>query len=371
MRIGIDVHAAEREGAGNCTYIRGLVRALLEIDGDNEYILYVTNADHLFYAELTRHRNATLRTLWPAQAIFRIPRLATASYRDRLDVLHVQYVGPPWHHGKLVVTIHDVGFLSVPESFPVLQRWRLRWQVAANARRASAVITGSQYSKGDIQRNYRIPADRIAVIYDAAEPHFVPACDDGVQAAMRQRLGIRCPYVLCVGRVNPRKNLIGVLQAFERVRPTLAEPVQLVIAGPRDYRADTLDEAIRRSPCRDDVVRAGYVPDAELPALFTGARVFVYPSFFEGFGLPPIEAMACGTPVISSAVASLAEVVGDAAMIVDPASVDDIAAALLRLLGDATLRASLTHKGFERAARFSWRTAAQQTLEVYRGVGRS
>jgi glycosyltransferase involved in cell wall biosynthesis len=368
VKIGIDTHAAEGEGSGNRTYIRGLVRALARLPAPADYILYALDPAHPFYAEFRGHPRVRVRRLWPRHALGRIPlALALASWRDRVDVLHVQYVGPPWHHGALVVTVHDLAFLRVPRSFPPLQAWRLRWQVSANARRAARVITDSEYSRQDIAAAYGIAADRIAVVWPGVDDPFPGALPDPAALdALKRDAGIVHRYVLCVGRLNARKNLVGLLRAFERVRARLSEPAQLVIAGPRDYRADELDRAIATSPCRADVVRLGHVGEERLAALFSGATVFAYPSFFEGFGLPPLEAMACGVPVICSGVTSLPEVVGDAAVTVDPSSVDDIAAALLALLNDPGRRATLIRKGRERARRFDWATAAARTLDVYR-----
>jgi glycosyltransferase involved in cell wall biosynthesis len=367
VKIGIDTHAAERDGSGNGTYIRGLVRALARLPDDVEYVLYALDPGHPFYGELAGQPRIRVRRLWPRAALARIPlSLAAASCRDRLDVLHVQYVGPRYHRGALVVTIHDLAFLRVPESFPPLQARRLRWQVPANARRAAGIITVSQYSKRDIRDTYGIADEKITVTSQAIDPKLAPVRDPAVLAAVRRELGIAHRYVLCVGRLNARKNVVGLLHAFERVRPGLAEPVQLVIAGPRDYRTDELDRAIAASPCQKDVVRPGHVSDEKLPALFSGATVFAYPSFFEGFGLPPLEAMACEVPVICSGVTSLPEVVGDAAVTVDPSSIDDIAAALRAVLSDPGLRATLIRKGRQRVAQFDWHTAAQRTADVYR-----
>ena len=367
MKIGIDTHAAETEGSGNCTYIRGLVRALVGLPAEAEYVLYALDPGHPFYAGLGRAPHVTVRRLWPRHPLARIPlSLAAASHRDRLDVLHVQYVGPPWHHGRLVVTIHDLAFLRIPRSFPRGQAWRLRWQVAFNARHAAAVITVSDYSRRDLTSAYGIPESRISVIPAGIDSDLVPVRDPAALAAVTRGLGIAHRYLLMLGRLNARKNVLGVLQAFERIRPGLAEPAQLVIAGPRDYRTDELDRAIAASPCRADVLRVGQVDAGALPALLSGAAAFVYPSFFEGFGFPPLEAMACGAPVICSSVTSLPEVVGDAALTVDPSRVDEIATAMQAVLSDAELRASLVRKGAQRVREFSWRTTAERTLEVYR-----
>ncbi len=367
VRIGIDTHAAERPPSGNGSYVRGLVPALARLDDELRYVLYALDPGHPFYAEFRGHPRVAVRRLWPRAAVARIPlALAAASYRDRLDALHVQYVGPPRHRGARVVTVHDLAFLRIPRSFPALQALRLRWQVGANARRAATVITDSEYSKRDIREAYGIAEHRIAVIPLAPDPTLVPVRDPSAIEALKRELGIAHRYILCIGRLNARKNLIGLLRAFEDVRARMAEPVQLVIAGPRDYRADALDEAIASSPREKDVRRVGAIRQQDLPVLLSGAAALAYPSFFEGFGLPPLEAMACGTPVISSNVTSVVEVVGDVALTVDPSSPDDMAAAMLRVLTDPGLRADLAQRGLQRARRFTWRAAAERTAEVYR-----
>ena len=367
MRVGIDAHAAEGGPSGNGSYIRGLLPALARLDDDVEYVAYALDPGHPFYGDFHAHPRVTVRRLWPRPALVRIPlALAAASRRDRLDALHVQYVGPPCHRGSLVVTIHDLAFLRIPRAFPRLQSLRLRLQVRANARRASVVITDSEHSKRDLVTAYGIDEGRIHVIPLAADPRLTRVRDPATLEAITRKFGITHRYVLSVGRLNARKNLVGLVRAFERVGPGLAEPAQLVIAGPRDFGADALDRAIAASTCASDVLRVGAVSADDLPALLSGATAFAYPSLFEGFGLPPLEAMACGTPVICSNTGSLPEVVGDAALTFDPSAVDDIASALRRVLTDATVRADLAARGSARAARFSWRTTAELTLGAYR-----
>ena len=367
VRIGIDAHAAEGSPSGNGSYVRGFLRALARLPEDVEYVVYALDPGHAFYAEFHAHPRVTVRRLWPRPALLRIPvSLAVVSCRDRLDALHVQYVGPPYHRGPLVVTIHDLAFLRIPRAFPRLQSLRLRWQVRANARRAAAVITGSEHSKRDLVEAYGVAESRVHVIPLAADPMLDPVRDPTAVAAVRRKFGIAHRYVLSVGRLNARKNLIGLLRAFERVAPGLAEPAQLVIAGPRDFRADALDRAIASSTCAKDVLRVGAVSPEDLPVLLSGATAFAYPSLFEGFGLPPLEAMACGVPEICSNTTSLPEVVGDAALTFDPSWTDDIAAALRRVLGDSVLRDGLIARGRARGAQFSWRTTAELTLTVYR-----
>ena len=352
---------------GNGSYVRGLVPALAALDGDGEYVLYALDPGHPFYADFRAHPRVTVRHLWPRPALARIPlSMAAASYRDRLDALHVQYVGPPLRRGALVVTIHDLAFLRIPECFPRRQALRLRFQVRANARRAAVVITDSEHSRRDLRDAYGISESRIRVIPLAPDPALVPVNDPAAIEAVKRTFGVPHRYALSVGRLNARKNLIGLVRAFERVRPGLTEPVQLVIAGPRDFQATALERAIAASAWAKDILLIGTVTQPELRALLSGATAFAYPSLFEGFGLPPLEAMACGAPVICSNTTSLPEVVGDAALTFDPRRTDDMADALRRVLTDGALRADLIARGRARAARFSWRTTAELTREAYR-----
>jgi glycosyltransferase involved in cell wall biosynthesis len=199
------------------------------------------------------------------------------------------------------------------------------------------------------------------------EQRFRPATEEAV-AALRQSMGLTAPFILTLGMMEPRKNWQGLIQAYSQARARHRLPHQLVLAGPRGWLWESIIDERERSPFRNDVVLVGFVPDADLPALYTAADVFAFPSFYEGFGLPPLEAMACGTPVVVSNAASLPEVVGDAALKVPPDDVDALAEALAQLVLDEALRARLRAAALERAATFTWTRAAQQILDVYRQV---
>lgn len=367
MRIGIDAHAAEADGSGNATYIRGIIRALLDAAPPHEIILYVTDRGHPFYRMLPDlGPRVILRELRPRTPFLRIPvMLPLAASRDALDVLHVQYIAPPFHRGRLVATIHDLGFLRVPSTFSRSFVKRSTVLVRRTAGRADRVITGSAFSRDDLIAEYGLDPKKISVIPYGIGPEFFAAAGASEEEAARvlARLGIEKPYILSVGRLNPRKNLPVLARAFDRLKKSTGLPFRLVLAGPADYRTKETLEAV--SGAAPDVRVAGFVPDRDLPILYREAEIFVYPSLFEGGGLPALEAMAAGTPVIASNTSSLPEMVGEAGILVDPESVDDIARALVRLATDPDLRRTLREKGRTRAGTMTWESAARATLRVY------
>lgn len=365
MRIGIDVHAAEQDGSGNCTYIRGLVRGLLAIDPDNAYILYAVDPGHPFYAGLPRRPNVRIVKTGARSAFLRIPLfLAAASFRDRLDVLHVQYIAPPVHRGRLVAAIHDLGFLRVPGTFSKFFVGRSRLLVKRTARQAARIIAGSECSRRDILAEYRLPDKQVIVVPYAVEPAFFLPGNTDEDFARAAAHGIRPPYILCVGRLNPRKNLPALVRAFVRFKSGADRPHQLVIAGKDDFRTGRTMAEIRAAG-EADIHFTGFVPDADLPSLVRAAEFFVYPSLFEGVGLPVMEAMAAGTPVITSAASSMPEIAGGAARLVDPENEADIAAAMAVLADNPALRERMRSDGRRRASAFTLEAAARRTLEIY------
>ena len=263
-----------------------------------------------------------------------------------------------------MLTVHDLIFRRYPAHHKRLNRWYLNATMPLFCRRAGHIIAVSEQSKRDVIEAYGIPPEKITVIYEAADPRFCPQPAETV-AAVRARYGLPERYLLFVGTIEPRKNLGRVLTAFERLH---AEGLTdaLVIVGKRGWLYDDFFARLEGSPAKQAVIFPGFVPDADLPAVYAGAQALAFPSEFEGFGLPVLEAMACGTPVVCSNTSSLPEVTGDAALLVDPLDVDALTEALRRVLSEPSLAADLRARGLAQAARFSWARAAEETLAVYR-----
>ncbi|HMV47903.1 MAG TPA: glycosyltransferase family 1 protein [Blastocatellia bacterium] len=376
MHIGIDAHAIGAQQGGNETYIRGLIRALAEVDGQNRYTIFLAEARAA--AEwrdgfVRRFPNFAVRLLPRPTPLVRVPlalgiELRRCSAGDRIDVLHVQYTAPPFCPAPVVATIHDLAFEHLPETFTRRGSLQLKLTVRRTAQRAARIATVSEYSRQDLLRTYRLAPEKVAVTYNGIEPHFTaqPASQNEAED-IRHRFGIGRDFLLAVGSLQPRKNLVRLIRAYARLRGQNHDfTPQLVIVGRKLWLADEIFAEVRRQGWAEDVILTGYVADEDLPKLYRAATAFVYPSLFEGFGLPPVEAMACGTPVVTSNVSSLPEVAGDAALLIDPADEQALAAALLRIVGDQPLRARLREQGIAQAAKFTWREAAEKTLELYR-----
>ena len=368
MHIAIDAHSVGTGLAGNETYVTNLVEELAALDTFNRYTLYVTKpaAVERFAG---RWPHVSVRRTLPHTPLVRIPLTLSAELRRRpVDLLHVQYTAPPLAPCPVVATVHDLSFEHLPATFKRRSWMQLRLTVRRTARRAAHVITPSEFTRRDICETYRVPAGRTSAIPLAASERFAPAPAGEVGRVRRAyRLGAG-DYLLAVGSIQPRKNLIRLVHAYAdlRVARAGAKLPKLVIAGKRAWLYEgTLRAVAERGLGPEDVIFTGYVPEADLPALYTGALGFVYPSYFEGFGLPPLEAMRCGTPVVVADRTSLPEVVGDAGLAFDPFDTGALAHALARLVADGPLRARLRERGLARAASFSWRETARRTLEVY------
>jgi glycosyltransferase involved in cell wall biosynthesis len=273
------------------------------------------------------------------------------------------HVVPPVHPRATVVTIHDLGYLHEPDAHTDWSRRYLDWSTRWSVRAARHVIAISEATKNDLIERYRVPEERISVVYHGVDERFRPA--DAVEMARaRGKLGLGTDerFILFVGTLQPRKNLVRLIEAFETIADD--EPnLKLVLAGRRGWKTDEIDLAIATSRHRARILLPGHVPDADLPALYSSATVVVLISLFEGFGLPALEAMACGAPVLVSDRGSLPEVAGDAAVIVDPLDVREIVAGLRDLMDPEDRKRRVT-RGRQHASRFTWEQAGRDTLEI-------
>ena len=267
-----------------------------------------------------------------------------------------------------VVTVHDLSILRYPETHPDYRVAVMSKRIGESASRADCVITDSEYVRREVIEAFGLPEDRVVAVSLAAAKNFLPVAEDVLSAGLHEH-GLQAgKYVLAVGTLEPRKNLSTAVQAYARLPDSVRQELPFVIVGMKGWRTEDFDRKVGEMIDAGQIRRLGYVSDEMLPVLYSGARVFVYPSLYEGFGLPPLEAMACGAPVIVSDRSSLPEVVGDAGLQVDALDVDALTAAMLAIIEDDSLCASLRRKGIARAASFSWRRCAEQTAEVYRRV---
>lgn len=371
MRIGFLTYGMSRELTGIGRYTVELTRALQRLYGDTEIILLnpYPDANLPWYKEFATFPIPQLR-LMPAVASLGNVVLHQAALKLKLDILHDPCgVAPfllPTRRYKRVTTVHDAIPFIYPKTQPLLTRWIFHSLIRAASFTADAVLTVSHSAAEDLQRYAGIPAAKLHVTPPGGP--YVAETDAAARRETLNRLRVSRPFFLYVGALHPRKNLSRVLRAFADVQARYVD-AQLVIVGPPSWGASqTLAEVLNESKRGDRVIFTGYVSDEALHHLYAEALCLVFPSLYEGFGLPALEAMAHGTPVIGSNVSSLPEVLGDAGLLVDPARTDLIAEAMTRLLTEPTLHRALCERGRNRAKMFTWENTARKTLEVYRSL---
>jgi glycosyltransferase involved in cell wall biosynthesis len=370
MLVGIDASRTTIQRlTGTEIYALHLTRRLLARSGDHRFRLYFRDEppDDLF----SRNEHIERR-------VIHTPRLWThVGLRGELrrappDVLfipaHVVPLRPP---APTVVTVHDLGYLYFPEAHPLPDRLYLNWSTRYGARHAAGVVADSESTKRDLVERYRIPADKIAVAYPGINPLLKPVRDPAVLAAVRQKYDLPERYILHVGTLQPRKNLSRLVEAFARVRSQVESPPDLVFAGGKGWLYDDLFRQVEQLGMSEHVHFPGHVPpDHNLAAMYSAAQVYAFPSLFEGFGFPVVEAMRCETPVVCSNTSSLPELAGDAALTVPPTNVDALTDALVHVLTDEDLRRGMIERGRAQAARFTWEACADQVWAVLERAAR-
>ena len=365
MRIAIDVRKFHDFGIG--TYIRNLVHQLSRIDQETEYVLICRPQDLPRIRIPGPNFRAVVEPAKP-YSISEQVRIPMTLLREHIDLFHApHYVLPPAIHCRSVVTIHDCIHLMFPQYLPGrLAHGYAKLQLWTAAHRSDHILTVSEASKLDILRRFRIPADKVTVVYNAIDARLAREPADEEVDRVIARYQLRDPFALYVGNIKPHKNLERLIEAFHQLRQESAfEALKLVIIGDEISKYQGLRRAVHVHKLHKHVRFFGFVPLDTLAVLYQLASVFVFPSLYEGFGLPPLEAMYFGTPVVTSNVSSLPEVVGDAAMLVDPYSAESIADGMRRVLTDEHLRAFLRERGMARAREYSWEQSVRQIRDVY------
>lgn len=367
VRIGIDGTPLLGQRSGVGYYTSNLLAALLQSEPEWEYLLYSNRPLNGLEPPLT---NATQvgkyfpRSRW----VWMQTVLPGTIRRSQPDLCHfTNALAPLWQPAPYVITVHDASLFVYGHYHPRARHLTIRLMLPLVARRAASVITVSEHSRQELVRVLGLPEEKINVIYEAAAPHYRPVTDEACLDALRAKYRLPQNFLLFVGTLEPRKNLTRVVRALAQVRAH-GYPHELVLVGPKGWMMDAFEREVQALGLEDAVRYLGYVPLEDLPGIFSLATAFVFPSLYEGFGLPPLEAMACGTPVLTSNRSSLREICGDAAYLVEPESEEAIAAGLCELLGDGNLRRSLRQRGLERVSQFSWQRAARETAAVYRRV---
>lgn len=368
LRIGIDAHALGSNLGGNETYIRCLLLGLRECK-THDYVLYVNRPEALTLAkellplaDVRRISTNPLRRLgWD---------LPLASFRDRLDILHLQYVAPLISGCPVSLIIHDLSYEHHPAWFTYSESLRFRWTIPRSARNSGVIMTVSEFCRQDIIQRLRLSPEKVIVTPNALAPIFRPAHSKNIHE-LRHRLDLPDRYILALGNLQPRKNITLLIKAWRRIRnhPEMRD-THLVIAGKKAWLYDEIVDAIDKNS-GSRMHFTGYLAEKDLPSLYSGALLLVYPSLFEGFGLPPLEAMACGTPVIVGKHSALPEVCGDAAAYVDVTSDLQLGERILEIVGNPEARNSLASAGITRAQSFPLSRLAESTLLGWKNLATS
>jgi glycosyltransferase involved in cell wall biosynthesis len=377
MRIGFEGKVLTAQAGGTGRYAINLLRALLAapsaVASDIEFVIFTgpQTTQELLHGFAGRYREQFLAA--KSSLVRALALIPAALRRERIDVFHgLDHVAIPLvgKRGRYVASIHDVIPLKFPHLFTAKHRFMVRAGLARIAKQADLVIAPSQATREDILTYTPLGKDRVCVIPAGCEPQFAPEVDPERLAQVRSRYALPAHYILALGTLEPRKNLPALLQAFAelRHRRDVDPQVQLVLAGARGWKEGEIFRTCKRLGLEQTVLFPGFIAEHDLPDVYRGATCFAFPSLYEGFGFPVLEAMACGVPVLASNTSSMPEVAGDAALFVDPGDIAAMAEALYRLLYDAALRTELRRKGLIRSRLFTWDSTAQKMLDLYHSL---
>ena len=369
LTIGIDYTSAIHQSAGIGRYVAEMVKALAHLGSAAHYRLFVAEAGRNFTQPLpgpnfswhsTPITERWLTRLWHR---LRLP-LPVEYWTGPVNIFHAPdfFLPPVKSSTKTIVTVHDLSYIREPDTVMPGMADHLNSSVPRSVKRANHVIAVSEATRQDLIELYDTPAEKITTLYHGVTAEFQPSTDETRQAAIRQKYGLEVrPFILSVSTLQPRKNFRRLIQAFAHLDSTYG----LVIVGGRGWQYETIFQEVKKQGLIDRVIFPGFVEDADLPWLYNMADLFVYPSLYEGFGLPILEAMACGTPVVASNQSSLPEVVGQAGLLVNPRDVEALATAMQRMLVDRVLRGQLVEAGFKQAKKFTWSDMAGKLLALY------
>lgn len=353
-KIGIDIQTTLGQKTGFGFYVSNLTKALKKVDKKNKYVFLKPETEKDF--------SAPQRFWWDQNVL---PKLATEA---KVDLLHQPaFSAPIRFSGKIVITVHDVIAVLFGQDIPFYSRqYFARW-MPFTYRFADKIICVSEHTKKDLIQQIKINEEKMVVIPEAAGDQFKPVADKKKIDKILDKYYISGRFILHMGTLNPRKNLEFLIKVFNRVHKLMPD-VKLVIAGKKGWHYENLFDTVRHLGLEKFVIFTGYIDDDEAPYLYSAADVYTFPSIYEGFGLPPLEAMSCGTPVVASNTSSIPEVVGDAGILLNPTDVESWVKALLRLLRDDNERKEMSAKSLARAKQFSWTKTARKTVEVYEEI---
>ncbi|WP_127531051.1 glycosyltransferase family 4 protein [Paenibacillus kobensis] len=360
MRIGVDAHVLAGKFQGSRTYLLNLYQQVLEKQSNDEYLFFGHWDSERPYGDQVEYVNFK-----SSSRLKRLTYETNPLLRDHnIELYHSTYISPLRMNCDSIVTIHDILFETHPQFFTPQEVWRNKLLVRRSAKKAKQIHTVSEFSRQALIELYDVPEHKIFVVPNGVDlSRFTSGNKEAAQRNISDKYGVQ-DYILTVGRIEPRKNHIALLEAYKQLRERAGIQQKLVIVGKPDFGFKSFFERMEQLQLQDDVQIIDSVDDATLPDIYRAARLFVYPSFAEGFGIPPLEAMACGVPVVSSNRTAIPEVIGESGMLVDPTNINDLSSAMERMLSDEELRAASIIRGLEQSTRWTWESAAEKFINA-------